>query len=67
MLSSLVFRAVRNALPGNPEAQERIIGASLFAMAVADVRASSSSRLADNSLPVAGYSVSSDLSEIIQC
>ncbi|GJE94183.1 hypothetical protein PsYK624_103510 [Phanerochaete sordida] len=36
MLSSLVFRAVRDALPGNPAAQERIIGASLFAMAVAD-------------------------------
>jgi hypothetical protein len=38
MLSSLVFRAVRDALPGKPAAQERIIGASLFAMAVADVR-----------------------------
>lgn len=37
MLSSLVFRAVRDALPGNPAAQERILGASLFAMAVADV------------------------------
>ena len=37
MLSSLVFRAVRDALPGNPAAQERIIGASLFAMGVADV------------------------------
>ncbi|KAI0089872.1 hypothetical protein BDY19DRAFT_941257 [Irpex rosettiformis] len=37
MLSSLVFRAVRDALPGNPVAQERIIGASLFAMAVADL------------------------------
>ncbi|EKM60496.1 uncharacterized protein PHACADRAFT_189629 [Phanerochaete carnosa HHB-10118-sp] len=36
MLSSLVFRAVRNALPGDPVAQEHIIGASLFAMAVAD-------------------------------
>ncbi|KIP04445.1 hypothetical protein PHLGIDRAFT_109567 [Phlebiopsis gigantea 11061_1 CR5-6] len=36
MLSSLVFRAVRDSLPGNPAAQERIIGASLFAMAVAD-------------------------------
>ena len=40
MLSSLVFRAVRDALPENPAAQERIIGASLFAMAVADVRIS---------------------------
>ena len=38
MLSSLVFRAARDALPDNPAAQERIIGASLFAMAVADVR-----------------------------
>lgn len=37
MLSSLVFRAVRDALPDNPAAQERILGASLFAMAVADV------------------------------
>ena len=38
MLSSLVFRAVRDALPDNPAAQERILGASLFAMGVADVR-----------------------------
>jgi hypothetical protein len=37
MLSSLVFRAIRDALPGNPAAQERIIGASLLAMALADV------------------------------
>ncbi|KAI0809093.1 hypothetical protein BC629DRAFT_1481914 [Irpex lacteus] len=37
MLSSLVFRAVRDALPGNAVAQERIIGASLFAMGVADL------------------------------
>ncbi|KAI0344241.1 hypothetical protein BDW22DRAFT_1144872 [Trametopsis cervina] len=36
MLSSLAFRAVRDALPDNPAAQERILGASLFAMAVAD-------------------------------
>ncbi|KAI0282387.1 hypothetical protein BGY98DRAFT_1094421 [Russula aff. rugulosa BPL654] len=36
MLSSLVFRAIRNALPGNPIAQERILGASLLAMAIAD-------------------------------
>ncbi|KAA1466683.1 hypothetical protein DENSPDRAFT_831559 [Dentipellis sp. KUC8613] len=36
MLSSLVFRAVRDALPGNPRAQERILGASLCAMAIAD-------------------------------
>jgi len=37
MLSSLVFRATRDALPGNPAAQERIVGASLLAMAIADV------------------------------
>jgi hypothetical protein len=37
MLSSLVFRAIRDALPGNPAAQERIVGASLLAMAIADV------------------------------
>ena len=37
MLSSLVFRAVRDALPGNPAALKRIVGASLFAMGVADV------------------------------
>ncbi|KAI0291757.1 hypothetical protein BC826DRAFT_1021961 [Russula brevipes] len=36
MLSSLVFRAIRDALPGNPVAQERILGASLLAMAIAD-------------------------------
>ncbi|KAH9981835.1 hypothetical protein BJV74DRAFT_853170 [Russula compacta] len=36
MLSSLVFRAIRDALPGNPAAQERILGASLLAMATAD-------------------------------
>lgn len=36
MLSSLVFRAIRDALPGNPAAQERILGASLLAMAIAD-------------------------------
>lgn len=37
MLSSFVFRAVRDAIPENPAEQERILGASLFAMAVADV------------------------------
>jgi hypothetical protein len=36
MLSSLVFRAIRDALPSNPAAQERILGASLLAMAIAD-------------------------------
>ncbi|OBZ79276.1 Disintegrin and metalloproteinase domain-containing protein B [Grifola frondosa] len=37
LLSSLVFRAVRDALPNNPVAQERILGASLTALALADV------------------------------
>ena len=37
LLSSLVFRAVRDALPNNPAAQERILGATLTAMAIADV------------------------------
>ncbi|KAI9508674.1 hypothetical protein F5148DRAFT_1194061 [Russula earlei] len=36
MLSSLVFRAVRDALPDNPAAQEHILGASLLAMVIAD-------------------------------
>ncbi|KAN0124555.1 hypothetical protein V8E53_015821 [Lactarius tabidus] len=36
MLSSFVFRAIRDALPGDPIAQERILGASLLAMAIAD-------------------------------
>ena len=38
LLSSFVFRAVRDALPTNPAAQERILGASFLAMAIADVR-----------------------------
>ena len=38
LLSSFVFRAVRDALPDNPAAQERILGASFLAMAIADVR-----------------------------
>ncbi|KAI0268530.1 hypothetical protein BGY98DRAFT_924847 [Russula aff. rugulosa BPL654] len=37
LMSSLVFRAVREALPGNPAAQERILGACLLAMAIADI------------------------------
>ncbi|KXN89818.1 hypothetical protein AN958_04822 [Leucoagaricus sp. SymC.cos] len=37
LLSSIVFRAVRNTLPNNPIAQERLIGASLLALAIADV------------------------------
>lgn len=38
LISSLVFRAVRDALRGNPVAQERIIGSALTALAIADVR-----------------------------
>ncbi|KAI5120215.1 hypothetical protein M0805_000030 [Coniferiporia weirii] len=38
LISSLVFRAVRDALPHDPVAQERIVGASLTALALADVR-----------------------------
>jgi len=37
LISSLVFRAVRDALPQNPQAQERIVSASLAALAIADV------------------------------
>ncbi|TBU38541.1 hypothetical protein BD309DRAFT_971678 [Dichomitus squalens] len=37
MISSFVFRAVRDALPDNPVAQERIMGASFTALALADV------------------------------
>lgn len=32
-----MFRAVRDALPNNPAAQERILGASLLALGFADV------------------------------
>ena len=37
MLSSFVFRAVRDALPGNPAAQEHIINAIFLALGIADV------------------------------
>ncbi|KAH9855838.1 hypothetical protein C2E23DRAFT_812203 [Lenzites betulinus] len=37
LISTLVFRAVRDALPHNPAAQERILGASFTALALADV------------------------------
>ncbi|XP_006454526.1 hypothetical protein AGABI2DRAFT_189782 [Agaricus bisporus var. bisporus H97] len=36
LLSSFVFRAVRDTLPNNPAAQERILGASFLALAIAD-------------------------------
>lgn len=42
LISSLVFRAIRDTLPNNPEAQERILGASMTALALADVSAMSS-------------------------
>lgn len=32
-----MFRAIRDALPNDPAAQERILGASLTALAIADV------------------------------
>ncbi|KAI0771040.1 hypothetical protein BD413DRAFT_554724 [Trametes elegans] len=37
LISTFVFRAVRDALPANPVAQERILGASFTALALADV------------------------------
>ncbi|KAE9397684.1 hypothetical protein BT96DRAFT_883779 [Gymnopus androsaceus JB14] len=37
LISSLAFRAVRNALPDNPVAQEQIIGSTFTALAIADV------------------------------
>lgn len=37
LLSSLVFRAVRDTLPNNPMAQERILGASFLALGIADL------------------------------
>ncbi|KAF8530943.1 hypothetical protein JB92DRAFT_3081103 [Gautieria morchelliformis] len=40
LISSLVFRAVRDALRHDPVAQEKIVRASLTALAIADVRLS---------------------------
>ncbi|KAI0689687.1 hypothetical protein C8T65DRAFT_700192 [Cerioporus squamosus] len=37
LISTFVFRAVRDTLPNNPAAQERILGASFTALALADV------------------------------
>jgi hypothetical protein len=37
LLGSLGYRAVRDALPDNPAAQERITAATLTALAIADV------------------------------
>ena len=43
LISSLVFRAIRDTLPNNPEAQERILGASMTALSLADVSTTYSS------------------------
>lgn len=40
MLEGFGLRAIRDVLPGNPIAQERLAGTILTAMAIADVRAS---------------------------
>jgi len=37
MLEGFGLRTVRDALPDNPVAQERIVGATLTAMAIADI------------------------------
>ncbi|KAH7884007.1 hypothetical protein F5I97DRAFT_1633805 [Phlebopus sp. FC_14] len=37
LISSLVFRAIRDTLPNDPAAQERILGAGFTALALADV------------------------------
>ncbi|PFH54680.1 hypothetical protein AMATHDRAFT_134070 [Amanita thiersii Skay4041] len=37
LISSFTFRAIKEALPHNPQAQERIVSAILAALAVADV------------------------------
>jgi hypothetical protein len=44
LISSFVFRAVRDALRGQPAAQEQILGASFAALAIADVSAVSLKR-----------------------
>ncbi|KAF5361692.1 hypothetical protein D9758_007362 [Tetrapyrgos nigripes] len=37
LISSIVFRAIRDTLRSDPVAQERILGAALTALAIADV------------------------------
>jgi len=37
LISSLVFRAIRDALPHDPASQERILGAAFVALALADI------------------------------
>ena len=67
LISSLVFRAVRDALPNDPAAQERIVGASLMALAIADVRANysiSRSQIADISFP-SGLAVRYSLTSLL--
>jgi len=49
LLSSLVFRAIRDTLPNNPAGQERLIGASLLALAIADVSFEHSANVAVDS------------------
>lgn len=51
LISTFVFRAVRDALPGNPAAQERILGASFTALALADVTQCASMPLASSLHP----------------
>jgi hypothetical protein len=43
LISTLVFRAVRDTLQNDPAAQERIVGASMTALAIADVSYAASS------------------------
>lgn len=45
MVSAFGFRAVQKALPKNPAAQERIIGASLSVLATADVSVISATQM----------------------
>ena len=37
LIGSFVYRAIRDTLPNNPAAQERILGACFLALAIADV------------------------------
>jgi hypothetical protein len=37
LISTFVFRAIRDTLPNNPMAQERILGAAFLALGIADV------------------------------
>lgn len=37
MISTVVFRTIRNAVPKDPQLQERLVGSLLFCLAVADV------------------------------